>query len=180
MAKLNVKKGDTVLVIAGKDNGKTAEILECFPEENKVTVKGINVLVKHKKPKSAQDKGGIVKLEGKIPASNVMVVCPTCNKATKVKVAVDEKGNKTRVCKKCGALLDGAKKPAKKEAAVKAESAKKATAKAEPAKKTTVKAEEKKTEPAKKTTKATATKTATTKKVAKPAEKAEAKKTGKK
>ena len=136
MAKLNIKKGDTVLVITGKDSNKTAEVLECFPAENKVTVKGINVLVKHNKPRSAQDKGGIVKVEGKIPASNVMVVCPTCNKATRVAIKVDEKGNKVRVCKKCGATLDAAKKAtakkATKAAEVKAEEkpvAKKATTK---------------------------------------------------
>ena len=82
MAKLNIKKGDTVLVLAGKENGKTSTVLECFPEENKVTVKGINIIVKHNKPRSAQDKGGIVKKEGKFDASNVMVVCPVCNKAT--------------------------------------------------------------------------------------------------
>ena len=119
MAKLNIKKGDTVLVLTGKDSNKTAEVLECFPAENKVTVKGINVLVKHNKPRSAQDKGGIVKVEGKIPASNVMVVCPTCNKATRVAIKVDEKGNKVRVCKKCGATLDAAKKATAKKATTK-------------------------------------------------------------
>ena len=156
MAKLNIKKGDTVLVITGKDSNKTAEVLECFPAENKVTVKGINVLVKHNKPRSAQDKGGIVKVEGKIPASNVMVVCPTCNKATRVAIKVDEKGNKVRVCKKCGATLDAAKKA----------TAKKATKTAE------VKAEEKPA--AKKTTKAPAAKA-----TAKPVEKKETKNTAK-
>lgn len=117
MAKLNIKKGDKVLVIAGKENGKTSTVLECFPEENKVTVKGLNVIVKHNKPRSAQDKGGIVKKEGKLEVSNVMVVCPTCDKATRVKVGKNEKGDKIRVCKKCGASLDGGAKAttAKKE-----------------------------------------------------------------
>ena len=105
MAKLNIKKGDTVVVIAGKDNGKVAEVLDCFPAENKVTVKGVNIVVKHNKPRSAQDKGGIVKLEGKIPASNVMVVCPVCNKATRVAYLI-EGDKKVRTCKKCGAVLD--------------------------------------------------------------------------
>ena len=147
MAKLNVKKGDTVLVIAGKDNGKTAEVLDCFPSENKVTVKGINVVVKHKKPRSAQDKGGIVKLEGKIPASNVMVVCPVCNKATRIKIGENEKGEKVRICKKCLASLDGSVK----KAATKKVEAKKVEAKAEEkpaAKKTTAKAETKTTKTA--------------------------------
>ncbi len=114
MAKLKVKKGDNVLVLNGKDNGKIAEVLECFPSESKVTVKGINMIVKHKKPKSAQDKGGIIKLEGKIDVSDVMVVCPVCNKATRVKMGVDANGKKVRICKKCGAVLDtGAKKVSK-------------------------------------------------------------------
>lgn len=116
MAKLNIKKGDKVLVITGKDTGKTAEVLSCFPEENKVVVKGLNIIVKHNKPRSAQDKGGIVKKEGKIPASNVMVVCPTCGKATRVSYEIDEKGKKIRVCKKdgCGASLDNVKRSANK------------------------------------------------------------------
>ena len=144
MAKLNIKKGDTVLVITGKDSNKTAEVLECFPAENKVTVKGINVLVKHNKPRSAQDKGGIVKVEGKIPASNVMVVCPTCNKATRVAIKVDEKGNKVRVCKKCGATLDAAKKATAKKATKTAEVKAEEKPAAKKAAKTTAKPVEKK------------------------------------
>lgn len=163
MSKLNIKKGDTVLVITGKDNGKTAEVLECFPKEDKVTVKGINVVVKHKKPRSAQDKGGIIKLEGKIPASNVMVVCPVCNKATRIKISENEKGDKVRVCKKCLAVLDAtAKKATNKKAETKkveakteekAETKKATTKTATAAKKTTAKAATTKT-----------TKTATAKK----------------
>lgn len=125
MAKLNIKKGDKVLVISGKEVSKTSTVLECFPEENKVTVKGLNIIVKHNKPRSAQDKGGIVKKEGKIDASNVMVVCPACNKATRVKIGKNDKGEKVRICKKCGAVLDNGAKPAaataKKEAAKKVE-----------------------------------------------------------
>lgn len=143
----NVKKGDTVLVLAGKEKGKTAEVLECFPRENKVTVKGLNMIVKHNKPRSAQDKGGIVKKEGKLDASNVMVVCSSCNKATRTKVGADEKGKKVRLCSHCGANLDSTKKVAtkkteKKEVAtenaeVKAEAKKETTAKKPAAKKVT-------------------------------------------
>ena len=107
---MNVKKGDKVLVLAGKEVGKVETVVDVFPEDKKVTVKGLNIVVKHNKPKSAQDKGGIVKLEGKIDVSNVMIVCPACNKATKVKMGVNEKGKKVRLCKKCGASLDGAVK----------------------------------------------------------------------
>lgn len=138
MAKLNIKKGDKVLVITGKDTGKTAEVLSCFPEENKVTVKGLNIIVKHNKPKSAQDKGGIVKKEGKILASNVMVVCPSCDKATRVAHKINEDGSKNRICKHCGANLDNAKKATKKSTTAKTET-KVETKKAEP--KTTAKKE---------------------------------------
>lgn len=114
MTKLKIKKGDNVLILAGKENGKSGEILECFPAEGKVTVKGLNVVVKHRKPRSAQDKGGIVKLEGKIDISDVMVICPVCNKATRVKMGLDANNRKVRLCKKCGAVLDsGAKKQTK-------------------------------------------------------------------
>ena len=166
MAKLNIKKGDTVLVLTGKENGKTSTVLECFPEENKVTVKGINIIVKHNKPRSAQDKGGIVKKEGKFDASNVMVVCPVCNKATKIKMGKNDKNEKVRICKKCGAVLDaGAKAPAVKKATTKAEvkAEEKPTAKTT-AKKTTTKAVEAKTEEKKAPAKATAAKKAPAKK----------------
>lgn len=157
MAKLNVKRGDNVVVLTGKENGKKGTVLECFPTEGKVTVKGLNMIVKHNKPRSAQDKGGIVKKEGKIDSSNVMIVCPNCDKATRVKLDTNAKGDKVRVCKKCGASLDAKKSapkkaekadaPAKKAktAEVKAEGAVKAEAKKPAAKKTATKTAEKKT-----------------------------------
>ena len=116
MAKFNVKRGDNVLVLAGKDNGKTGKILVSYPKENRVVVEGVNIVTKAKKPKSAQDKGGIIKEEAPIDASNVMVICPACGKATRVAHSVVD-GKKVRTCKKCGASLDAvkAKKVAKKE-----------------------------------------------------------------
>ena len=112
MANMNIKKGDTVVVIAGKDSGKVAEVLACYPKDNRVTVKGVNVVTKHNKPRSAQDKGGIVKVEGKIDASNVQLVCPVCGKATRV-AHKEVDGKNVRVCKKCNATIDGAKKATK-------------------------------------------------------------------
>jgi len=105
MTKSFVKKGDKVLVITGKDKGKTAEALEVSPKTGKVLVDGVNVVTKHQKPKSQQDKGGIIKKSAPIDASNVMVVCPTCGKATRVKHNVIE-GKNVRVCGKCSASLD--------------------------------------------------------------------------
>lgn len=119
MAKLFVKKGDKVLVITGKDKGKVAEVLEVSPKTNKVLVDGVNVVTKHQKPKSQQDKGGIVKKSAPIEASNVMVVCPACGKATRVK-HMELDGKNARKCAKCGESLDKkfakeAKKEVKKE-----------------------------------------------------------------
>lgn len=111
---MNIKKNDTVLVITGKDAGKTAKVLVALPKDNKVVVDGINVQKKHKKARSAQEVSSIVNQSGAIDASNVMVVCPVCNKATRVAYKV-EGDKKVRVCKKCGASLEVAKE-AKKEA----------------------------------------------------------------
>lgn len=156
---LNVKKGDTVVVIAGKDAGKKGKVLASYPSKNRVVVEGVNIVAKHKKPRSAQDKGGIIKREGTIDVSNVMIICPECGKATRVKHQVVD-GKNVRVCK-CGAVLDKkySKQVAKKAAA-------KTEAKAE--EKKTVKNAEAKAEPkpaaktAPKTVKATGTnKTAT-------------------
>lgn len=105
MAKSFIKKGDTVLVITGKDAGKTGKVMEVMPKDGRAVVENINVVTKHQKPKSAQDKGGIIKKAAPMEASNLMVVCPTCGKATRVSRKTVEGAN-VRVCKKCGASLD--------------------------------------------------------------------------
>ena len=105
---MKVKKNDTVLVITGKDAGKTAKVVAAMPKNNKVVVEGVNIQKKHKKARSAQEVSAIQDKAGAIDASNVMVVCPTCNKATRVAYKV-EGDKKVRVCKKCGAFLDGSK-----------------------------------------------------------------------
>lgn len=111
--KLNVKKGDNVLVLSGKDAGKTGEILEVNREDGRVVVANVNIQSHHRKPRSKDDKGGILKTEGAIDASNVQVVCPVCKKATRVAHTL-ENDKSVRVCKKCGAKLDvQAKKTAK-------------------------------------------------------------------
>ena len=132
---MKVKKNDTVLVITGKDAGKTAKVLAAMPKANKVVVDGVNMQKKSKKARSAQEVSQIVNQAGPIDASNVLVVCPVCNKATRVSYKV-EGDKKVRICKKCGAILDGAKevKEVKKET-------KKAPAKKTTTKKTTKKAD---------------------------------------
>ena len=159
MANLHVKKGDTVVVIAGKDKGKTGKVLSAMPSENAVVVEKVNIINKHKKPRNAQEKGGIIKMEGKIDASNVQVICPVCKKATRI-ANKEVDGKKVRVCKHCGASLDKAvtiKKASKKAEKVQevVKAPKKAETKAAP-KKTAPK----KTSSATKTAKTTTTKTA--------------------
>lgn len=105
---MKVKKNDNVLVLTGKDAGKIAKVLVALPKDNKIVVDGINVQKKHKKARSAQEVSSIVNQSGPIDASNVLVVCPACNKATRVAYKV-EGDKKVRVCKKCGAILDASK-----------------------------------------------------------------------
>lgn len=105
---MKVKKNDTVLVLTGKDAGKSGKVLVAQPKANKVVVDGINVQKKHQKARNAQQKSEIVNQSGAIDASNVMVICPVCNKATRVAYKV-ENDKKVRICKKCGAILDSTK-----------------------------------------------------------------------
>lgn len=172
---MKVKKNDTVLVLTGKDAGKTGKVIASNPADNKIKVDGVNVQLKSKKARSANETSAIVKQVGAIDASNVLVVCPACGKATRVAYKL-EGDKKLRVCKKCGASLDvkkvapvktAAKKTATKKAADKAEGEEKKTTakKTSTAKKTTA---AKTTSTAKKTTaaKTTAAKKTTTKKAA--------------
>lgn len=105
---MKVKKNDNVLVVTGKDAGKVAKVLVVLPKTNKVVVDGVNVQKKHKKARSAQEVSEIVNQSGAIDASNVMVVCSACNKATRVAYKI-EGDKKVRICKKCGAILDATK-----------------------------------------------------------------------
>ena len=102
MNKVHVKTGDTVKIISGKDRGETGKVLAVSPKEGKVIVEGLNMVKKHVKPRKAGDPSGIIETEGAIYACKVQVVCPKCNKPTRVGVKINEDGSKNRVCKKCG------------------------------------------------------------------------------
>ena len=105
---MKVKKNDTVLVLTGKDAGKTGKIIEAIPAAGKVKVEGVNVQKKSKKARSAKETSAIVEQIGAIDVSNVQVVCPACGKATRVAMTIVD-GKKARTCKKCGASLDATK-----------------------------------------------------------------------
>ncbi len=105
--KLKVKTGDTVLVIAGKDKGKKGKIVRVLPEARRVVVEGVNRVKKHRRPTKKVMQGGIVEEEAPIHASNVMLVCRSCGKPTRVGHKFLTDGRKARVCRKCGEVIEG-------------------------------------------------------------------------
>lgn len=104
MSTMNIKKGDTIVVLSGKDRGKQGKVLGTVPSASKVVAEGINVVTCHVKPRKQGEEGGIVKREAAIAASKVQIVCPKCGKGTRIAHKIED-GKKTRVCKHCGAEL---------------------------------------------------------------------------
>lgn len=105
--KLHVKKGDLVEVMAGKEKGKQGKVLNVFLAKNRLTVENLNVVKRHTRPSRQNQEGGIVEKEAPLDASNVMIVCSSCNKPTRTGIRVLEDGNKSRFCKKCNENIDG-------------------------------------------------------------------------
>ena len=102
---VSIRRGDTVIIIAGKDKGKKGKVIDVDPFANTCIVDGVNTIIKHTKARSAQQKSERVKKAGSIHISNVQVLCK-CGKATRVSFKINEKGIKNRVCAKCGEILD--------------------------------------------------------------------------
>ncbi len=109
MKKMHVKTGDTVVVISGKDaNGKektVGKVIGVSPAEGKVIVEGVHIVSKHVKPRRQGEAGGIVKTEGAIYASKVMLYCPKCEAGRRVRHVRSADGERSRVCVKCGTTL---------------------------------------------------------------------------
>ena len=110
--KMHVKKNDKVIVISGEDKGMIGNVITAFPKEGKVVVKGVNMVKKHLKPRSAQQPGGIIDQEAPIYASKVMLYCDKCKKGVSYRTKVLEDGTKVRVCagkdsdgNECGQIL---------------------------------------------------------------------------
>jgi len=109
--RIDLKKEDTVKVISGRDKGKTGRVLQVSRESGKVLVEHVMMIKRHTRPNPAkQIKGGIAERESPIPVSNVMIVCPGCNKAVRIAHHVDTvaggKSRRSRVCRRCGVSLD--------------------------------------------------------------------------
>jgi len=105
--RVRIRKNDQVKVIAGKDLSKTGRVLRVIPEKRKVLVEGVSFLKRHTRPNPSKNiKGGIVEREAPIDISNVMIVCGSCGKTTRVGQSFLGDGKKIRVCRKCGGSLD--------------------------------------------------------------------------
>lgn len=104
---IHVKTGDRVMVISGKDKGKIGNVKKAMPKDGKVIVEGVNMVTKATKPNPMLGiQGGLIKFEAPLNSVKVMLVCPKCEKPTRIKREVSQDGTKTRVCKKCGEQLD--------------------------------------------------------------------------
>ena len=106
---MHFKKGDIVVVVAGNDKGVRGEIMRVIPRDNRVVVKGVNMVKKHQKPQQggrSQVQGGIIEFEAPIDASNVMLVDPESDRPTRVGIRVDDSGKKIRFAKRSGRDLD--------------------------------------------------------------------------
>ncbi len=105
MNKMSIKKGDTVIVLSGKDKGKQGKVLEVQPKDKKVIVEKVNIVSRHTKPRQQGDQGGIIKKEAPLYVCKVQRVCPKCGKPTRPAHKLLADGKKVRVCKKCGAEI---------------------------------------------------------------------------
>lgn len=102
---MKIKKKDKVLVICGKDRGKTGEITRVLPKENKIAIAGVNIVKKATKASKKNPGGGIIEFEKPISASNVSFLCPSCNKPARVGYQITKSGQKERFCKACKAVV---------------------------------------------------------------------------
>jgi len=106
VAKLHVKKNDTVVVLSGKDKGKSGKVLRVLAEKKRVLVESLNVVKRHTRPSQKNSEGGIIEKEASIDISNVQLICSSCNKPARTGQRILEDGSKVRYCKKCNEIVD--------------------------------------------------------------------------
>lgn len=104
--KVHVRKGDRVLVLSGKDKGKKGKVVSALPGKNKVLIEGMNIIKKHARPTQKVPQGGIREMEAPLHASNVMLICPSCQLPTRIFYSNIGGDKKVRGCKKCGEYID--------------------------------------------------------------------------
>lgn len=103
---LGIKKNDTVLVITGKEKGKRGRVLSVSPSKSRLIIEKVNIIKKHMKPSRKYTQGGIIEKEAPLHISNVMLICPKCDKPTRIGNTLLGDGKKVRTCKKCGEVID--------------------------------------------------------------------------
>lgn len=103
---LDIKKNDTVLVISGDEKGKRGRVLSIETASNRILVESVNMIKKHMKPNKQYSQGGIIEKEAPVHRTNIMLVCPKCDKPTRIGNSVLEDGQKMRSCKQCGEVVD--------------------------------------------------------------------------
>jgi large subunit ribosomal protein L24 len=104
---INIRRNDRVVIIAGKDKGKTGRVIEVHPRKGKVLVEGASILKRHTKANAKRGmQGGILARESPIDVSNVMLICPHCSQSTRISHQVLGDGGRVRACKKCGATIE--------------------------------------------------------------------------
>lgn len=106
VTKLHVKKDDLVMIIAGKDKGKSGKVLRVLPEKERVLVENLNLIKRHTRPSQSNSEGGIIEKEAPIAISNVQLLCQGCNKPARTGIKVLEDGSKVRFCKKCNEIAN--------------------------------------------------------------------------
>lgn len=108
--KTQIRKNDIVKVISGREKGKVGRILKIDREKGRVFVEKLNLVKRHTKPGKSNPQGGIVEKEAPLSYSNVLIMCDKCNKPTRIAMAADDSGKRSRVCKRCGDVLEAKKK----------------------------------------------------------------------
>ena len=106
MRQLHVRRGDTVGVIAGRERGKRGKVLRVLPDKGRVLVEHVNMVKKHQRPTQKLRQGGIIEREGALALSNVLVICPRCDRPARTGAQILADGRKVRVCRRCGESID--------------------------------------------------------------------------
>jgi large subunit ribosomal protein L24 len=106
MRRVHIRRGDTVGVIAGRERGKRGKVLRVLPEKSRVLIEHVNMVKKHQRPTQKLRQGGIIEREGALALSNVLVVCPRCDKPARTGIKVLTDGRKVRTCRRCGESID--------------------------------------------------------------------------
>jgi large subunit ribosomal protein L24 len=103
---VQIRKNDSVMVIAGRERGKTGKVLRVLPEKDALVIERVNLVKRHSKPRGPQQPGGIVEKEASIHASNIMIMCEKCNAPVRIGHKQLGDGKKVRICRRCGEALD--------------------------------------------------------------------------